>query len=427
MSRIAIQGGRLIDPSTDTDALEDLFIAGDQILARGTAPDGFRAEQVINASGKVVCPGLVDLSARLREPGQEHKGTIASETLAAVSAGITSLCCAPDTLPVIDTPAVAELIRERAIQASRARVWPVGALTQGLGGEQLSEMAALKRQGCVALGDGGRAIANTEVLCRALDYAATHGLTVFLTPADPWLGSTGCLHEGVTSSRLGLPGIPETAETVGLARALLLVERTGVRAHFCRISCARALTLLADAQTAGLPVTADVAAHQLHLTETDAEDFDSLAHVRPPLRTRADRDALRAALADGRLSTVCSDHQPHEPEAKLAPFAATEPGISALETLLALTLRLVEEGTLALSAAIARLTHGPASVLGLDIGSLRPGAPADVTVFDPTRPWVLSEERLLSQGKNTPFVGWSFRGRVTHTLVAGRLVYRLDD
>ncbi|HKJ21461.1 MAG TPA: dihydroorotase [Gammaproteobacteria bacterium] len=422
--KLAIVNGRLIDPENGIDAERDLYIAHGTILAVGEAPPGFQADERIDAAGKVVCPGLVDLSARLREPGQEHKATIASETRAAASAGITSLCCPPDTDPVVDTPAVAELIRQRAEAAGFARVYPLGALTQALDGTRLSEMAALKAAHCVGVSNALTPLANTQVLRRAMEYAATFDLTVFLHAEDPWLRNDGCAHEGMVSTRLGLPGIPEAAETVAVARDLALIEHTGARAHFCRLSTGKALRMVARAQYDGLPVTADVSAHHLFLTEMDIGDFNSQCHILPPLRTLRDRDALRAGITGTTLAAICSDHQPHEPDAKLAPFSETASGISSLETLLPLTLRLVDEQLLTLSDALARLTCQPARILGIDGGTLGPGKPADVCIFDPDAYRFFSEKDMISRGRNTPFSGWELRGRVTHTLMGGMTVYK---
>ncbi len=423
MKNISILNGRLIDPANGVDAVLDLHIADGRILALGAAPAGFTAGLRIDARERIVCPGLVDLSARLREPGLEHKATIASETLAAARGGITTLCCPPDTDPIIDTPAVAEMIRRKATQSGHCRVLPVGALTQGLGGEQLSEMAALKKAGCAALGNALNPIGNTLIQRRALEYAATFGITVLLHPEDPQLRNGGCAHEGAVASRLGLPGIPEAAETVAVARDLALAEQTGCRIHFRGLSCGAAARIIRRARHDRLPVSADVAAHQLHLTEADIDNFDSNCHLIPPLRTRGDREALRNAVADGAISAICSDHQPHEPDAKEAPFPSTAPGISALETLLPLTLRLVEEDVLGLPQAIARLTCGPADILGLPLGRLSTGASADICIFDPNQTWRLTAEDMLSRGRNTPFLGREFKGAVTHTLLEGRVVF----
>lgn len=425
--RITIENGRLIDPANGVDARRDLHIAAGRVVGVGEAPADFAAETRIDATGLIVCPGLVDLRARLREPGHEHKGSIASESRAASAAGVTTLCMPPDTDPVIDTPAVAELIHQRAEAAGCARVLPLAALTQGLRGEQLSEMAEMRRAGCVGVSNALAPITDTNVLRRALEYAASHGLTVFLHPEDRWLAAGGRAHEGAVSTRLGLPAVPEAAETVAVARELVLVEQTGARAHFCAISSARALQMLERAQAEGLPVSADVTAHHLHLTELDLGFYNPNCHVRPPLRTQRDRDGLRAGLRRGSLAVICSDHQPHDADAKLAPFGETEPGISALETLLPLVLRLVEDGVLELQQALACLTAAPARVLGIEAGSLGVGDPADVCIFDPERLWTVDPQALVSQGHNTPFAGWELKGRVVQTLLAGRPVYSLSE
>jgi dihydroorotase len=426
MMGIVIQGGRILDPASDLDADKDLYIDSTGFITGiGKAPAGFEATRRIDARGQIVCPGLIDLRARLREPGLEYKATMESETRAAVAAGITTLCCPPDTWPVVDTPAMAQMIQSRAWRFGLAFVHPLGALTQGLEGKLLTDMAALEEAGCVGVSNALEPITDTLVLRRAMEYAATFDLTVYLHAEDPWLRNSGCVHEGEVGTRLGLPGIPEAAETVALARDLALIEQTGVRAHFCNLSSARAVAMLAEAQKQGLPVTADVTAHHLHLTEHDIGFFNTQCHVRPPLRGLRDRDALRAALQSGVISAICSDHQPHEPDAKLAPFAESEPGISGLETLLPLTLKLVEEKLLTLNEAIALLTVKPAEILGVECGSLSVGATADICIFDPKANWLLSTDKFVSRGRNSPFLGWEFTGRVTHTLVGGEVVFEL--
>ncbi|MGB5736679.1 MAG: dihydroorotase [Thiohalocapsa sp.] len=423
---LTIRAGRLIDPATGLDGIADLHVAAGRIVAIGEPPPGFEAKQVMDVSGLVVCPGLVDLCARLGEPGFEQKATIASETQAAAAAGITTLCCPPDTLPTVDTPSVAQLIMQIADERGHARVLPAGALTQHLEGKQISEMAALQRAGCPVMSNADRPIRNTRVQRRALEYASTYGLTTFLHPADDYLSEGGLVHEGLLSTRLGLPGIPAAAETVAVARDLALAEQTGARVHFRGLSTARATEMLAEARGRGIPVTADVSAHQLFLTEHDLTGFNANAHVIPPLRTLADRDALRLAVAAGEITAICSDHRPHEPDAKLDPFPQTEPGISALETLLPLTLRLVREGLLELPAALACLTCNPARILGLPLGRLKPNAPADICIFDPEARWLPSPTTLLSRGLNTPFMGVEMMGRVQWTLLGGRIVFRRD-
>ncbi len=427
---VVIRGGRVIDPAHKRDEIADVYVQRGKIAGIGTAPDDFNAEHEINAEGKLVCPGLVDLSVRLREPGAEHKATIESETRAAAAGGITTLCCPPDTDPIIDTPAVIELIRQRAEQAGYARVVTLGALTQHLGGELLSEVAALKQAECCGLSNAMLPLSSTQVQRRAYEYASTFDMTVFIHAEDYWLANNGCAHEGAVATRMGLPAIPAAAETAAVARDLAIIEQTGVRAHFCRLTTARAVQMVARAQYDGLPVTADVATPYLYLTDIDIVGFNAQCHVRPPLRTTLDRDGLRAGLARGTLAAICSDHQPHEADAKLAPFPATEPGIAGLETLLPLSLRLIDENLLSLAEVIERLTIGPARILGLDqqgTGSLSVGKRADIAIIDPERPWRITPDSLLSAGRNTPFLGWELKGQVTHTLLAGKLVFQRED
>jgi dihydroorotase len=402
----------------------DVFIADGLIQSVGDEPDGWQPDERIAGDGFWLLPGLVDLAARLREPGHSHKATIASELAAASASGVTTICIPPDTQPVIDNPSVVEWIRRRAGQDSPVRLRALGALTQGLGGNAISEMAALREAGCVGVSNAGRPLASSLVLRRAMEYAATFDLPLHLVPVDHALKNEGCAHEGPVATRLGLPGIPEAAETVALARDLALVEQTGAQAHFCRLSTRRAVEMIGEAQSRGLPVTADVCAHQLFLSESDLLGFNSLCHVDPPLRATSDREALRQAVRNGVVSAICSDHQPHEPDAKNNPFPATEPGISAIETLLPLVLKLVEDEELDLLDAVHRLTLGPAEIMGIDAGSIRQGASADLCLIDPQAAWQLSTERLLSAGRNTPFAGWDFKGRVLCTLRGGRFVYR---
>ncbi len=425
--KLAIVNGLVCDPVTETLTPGGVWIADGRIVAVGAPPADFTPERELDAGGGVISPGFIDLSVCLREPGFEPKGTIASETRAAVAGGVTTVCALPETQPVADTPAVIELIRERAEQAACARVLPVGALTRGLAGESLSEMYALREAGCRIVSNATRPLADALVWRRALEYAATYGLTVFIRPQDPWLAAGGCAHEGEVATRLGLPGIPPSAETVAVAQMLALVEESGARVHFSCLSTARAAAMVAAAAGNGLPVSADVAAHQLHLTEQALEGFDASAHLMPPLRSRADRDGLRRAVADGAVIAVCSDHRPHEADAKLDVFAATEPGAAGVETLLSLMLALVDEGVLTLPRALARLTAGPARVLGLEGGRLTPGAPADVTVIDTEAHWTVTAGNWHSRGRNTPFWGRILKGKVRYTLVVGRLVHSLDQ
>ena len=420
---IRISGARVVDPANGVDAVTDVCIADGRVQGVGRAPDGFDAERRLDASGLVLIPGIVDLRARLREPGAEHKATIDSEARAAVRGGITTLCCPPDTDPIIDTPAVAELIHQRAAASRLARVEVLGALTRDLGGQNLAEMGALKEAGCLGVSNAMQPVPDTEVMRRAMEYAATFGLTVFVHAEDPWLAQGRRVHDGAVGTRLGLPGIPEIAETIGVARELLLVEQTGTRVHFCHLSTGPAVDMVGDARSHGLPVSADVAIHQLMLTEEDVGSFDGDCHVRPPLRSLDDRARLRAGVRAGVLGSICSDHQPHELDAKLNPFPETEAGMSSLDSLLALVLGMVDDGELTLLQAVAALTCGPSAALGIDRGTLAAGAVADVCVFEPDQQWLLDDASMLSRGHNTPFKGRTLKGRVRLTLVDGRVVF----
>ncbi len=419
-SSISILHARLHDSSADAERVTDIHLSEGKIVAIGDVPAGFSAAQQIDAAGQYLIPGIIDLNTRLREPGLEQKGTIISETTAAARGGVTTVICPPDTDPVIDTPAVAELIRRRAKQSAQARVLSVGALTRGLAGEQLTEMAALKSSGCIAVSNARLPVRSNLILKRALEYAATWQIPVFVNPLDHALNNSGCAHDGRVANRLGLPGIPCSAETVAVATMLELAHESGAHIHFQQISTGRAVEMLHEAQLKGIHVTADVAAHQLHLTEMDVDGFDSNCHLLPPLRTLADRDALRQGVAEGVISAICSGHEPHEADAKLAPFPATEPGISALETLLPLTLRLVDEKLIDLPRAISLLTSGPAEIAELDSGRVTVGADADLCLIDLDREWQFAAENMLSAGHNTPFDGWEFKGYVTHTFFEGR-------
>jgi len=420
---ICISKGRVIDPANGLDKVTNIYISKGQIVAVGRKPPGFEVKKQINVKGQIVIPGLVDLSARIREPGEHCKANIASETRAAAIAGITTLCCPPDTTPVIDTPAVIELIHQRADQSGQAKVVCLGALTHGLQGQRLAEMYSLKEAGCVGVSNAMQAIPDTEVMSRAMEYAVTCDLTVFLQPEDPWLGG-GHMHEGAYSTRMGIPPIPETAETVALARDLLLIEATGVRAHFMRLSTARSIEMIRDARKRGLPVTADVSIHQLHFTDKDTENYNSLCHVKPPFRHHSDKEQLIAGVKDGTITAICSDHQPHDHDAKTAPFSMTEPGVSALEVMLPLAIRLADDGQIGLKTIIKTMTVAPAGILGLEAGSLTPGSAADLCIFDPEKNWMVTEKNLVSEGKNTPTLGWEMKGKVTHTILNGRIVYK---
>jgi len=425
--KIAITDGHVIDPRNQINQRMDIFIQDDKIIALGHAPDGFSADRIIDADKLIVSPGFVDLCARLREPGYEHKGTILSETRAAAASGITSLCIPPDTRPVLDTPAVIELINQRNEEAGYCRVYTLAAMTKNLAGQHLSEMAHLKEAGCIGVSNVMNGFHNPQVLRRAMEYAASVDMPVFLYPQDPALANNGCVHEGIVSTRLGLAGVPEAAETQAVANFLMLVEQTGASVHFCHLSTARAVQMIGRAKYDGLDITADVAAHQLHLTEMDIGYFNSQCHVQPPLRSQRDCTALRDAVANSQIEAICSDHQPHDIDAKLAPFASTEAGMSSIETLFPLSLRLVNDGLLKMTELIDRLSTTPAEILGIDAGHLSVGAPADITIFDPSKHWVLKIENLLSEGKNSPFQNWEFQGKVVTTLCNGNVVYSQES
>ncbi|MCF6780205.1 dihydroorotase [Stutzerimonas stutzeri] len=422
---IEILGARLIDPASGRDEVTNIYCRDGRIVATGQPPADFGAAQSIDAEGLVAAPGLVDLSVALREPGYSRKGTIASETLAATAGGITSLCCPPLTRPVLDTAAIAEMILDRARESGHAKVFPIGALTRELAGEQLSELVALRDAGCVAFGNGLANIPSNRNLSRALEYAATFDLTVVIHCQDADLAEGGLAHEGPSATFLGLAGIPETAETIALARNLLLVEQAGVRAHFTQLSTARAAQMIAEAQARGLPVTADVAMYQLILTDEALHGFSSLYHVQPPLRSAADREGLRQAVKSGVISSIASHHQPHEVDAKEAPFGETEPGISSAEILLPLALTLVQDGLLDLPTLLARLSSGPAAALHLPVGDLSVGASADIVLFDPNSS-TLAGETWYSKGRNCPFIGHCLPGAVRYTIVDGRVSYRAE-
>lgn len=423
---IHIQHGRLIDPANGIDAQRDLFISDGKVVGIGNVPAGFVAEQTIDATGLIVCPGLVDLAARLREPGFEHKATLESELHAAVAGGVTSLACPPDTEPVLDESGLVDMLKYRAARLNLARVHPLGALTRQLEGKQLTEMCELQEAGCVGFSQADVAITDTRVLWRAMQYAATFGITVWLRPEDPHLARGGVAHDGEVSSRLGLTGIPAAAETIALASMLKLAEDSGVRLHICRLSTREGVEMVRQAKQRDNRISCDVAAHQLHLTEHDIGFFDANTHLRPPLRSQRDRDALRDGVRDGTIDAVCSDHTPLDDDAKLQPFGESEAGATGLELLLPLTLKWAEECGLPLTDALARATRAPAQLLGLDVGHLTVGASADVCIFDAKRYWKVEPASLVSQGKNTPFNGLELPGKVRYTLVGGKIAYRGD-
>ena len=421
--KLHIKGGRLIDPANGIDAQQDLYIAASKVVGVGHAPADFHANKTLDATGLVVCPGLIDLSARLREPGFEYKATLESEMAAAMAGGVTSLVCPPDTDPVLDEPGLVEMLKFRARNLNQAHVYPLGALTVGLKGAVLTEMAELTESGCVGFSQADSPIIDTQVLMRAMQYAQTFGFTVWLRPEDPYLGKGGVAASGPLASRLGLSGVPVMAETVRLHTIFELMRSTGARVHLCRLSSAAGIELVRRAKAEGLPVTCDVNVHHISLTDVDIGYFNSQMRFVPPLRSGRDRDGIVRALADGTIDAICSDHTPVDDDEKLLPFAEATPGATGLETLLPLTLRWAAEHKVELSKALARITSEPARVLGLQAGSLEVGAMADVCVFDPDATWKLEPRTLRSQGKNSPYLGFELAGRVRATMVAGHLAY----
>jgi len=424
---LCLAGARVIDPATNTDKRTNVYIDGGRILKFGRPPQGFTPDETIDLRGQILTPGFIELAAHLREPGFEYKATIASESKAAAAGGFTSVCCTPDTLPVIDNASVVEHIKQRARGARAARVLCLGALTHGLEGDVLAEMYALKESGCVAVTNADHAIRDTAVLRHALAYAASNDLAVFLHPVEYWLSHDGKMHEGAVSTRLGIPGIPEAEEIIAVNRDLTLVEETGVRAHFCRLSSARSIGLIARARRAGLRVTADVALSNLLFTDRNIGSFDPNFHLRPPLREARDRTRLRSSIRKREVDAICGNHEPHDADSKATPFSLSAPGVSSFDTFLPALLSLVEQGAFDLNTAIAAVSQAPAEILGLSAGTLAPGAPADICVFDPAQQWTVSNNNLVSAGKNTPFLHQTLDGKVTLTVIDGRIVYNTND
>lgn len=421
---IRISNGRLIDPANGVDGVQDLFIAAGKVVALGHAPDGFSAERNIDAGGLVVCPGLIDLAARLREPGFEYRATLESEMDAAMAGGVTSLAIPPDTDPVLDEPGLVEMLCHRAKKLNRAHVYPVGALTVGLKGERLSEMAELVESGCVAFSQANVPIVDNTVLMRAMQYAATFGFRVWLQPLAPFLSRGGFAHDGEVATRLGLPGIPVAAETVALFTYLQLARMTGSRLHITRLSSAEGLGLIEQAREQGMDVTCDVSINHLHLSDMDIGYFNSNCHLVPPLRSQRDRDALSAGLVEGRINALCSDHTPVDDDGKLAPFSESEPGATGLELLLPLTLKWAYDTGMPLAQALARVTSDAAQIVGITkAGHLAVGARADICVFEPDTYRQVTRQDLRSQGKNSPFLGLELPGVVRYTLVEGKVMY----
>ena len=427
--KILIQNGRVIDPASGFDQTADVTIAAGRIVAVGQLPADFKPNRVIDAHGCIVAPGLVDLAARLREPGQEHAGMLESEMAAAMAGGVTCLVCPPDTDPVLDEPGLVEMLRYRAEKLHQARVLPLGALTVGLKGDVLTEMGQLTAAGCVGFSQAEVPIASTQVLQRALQYASTFGYTVWLRPQELHLGK-GVAASGPLATRMGLSGVSVAAETIALHTIFELVRSTRARVHLCRISSAQGVALIRKAKAEGLPVTADVSINSLHLTDADMGYFDSRARLVPVLRQQRDRDALRAGLADGTIDALVSDHTPVDADAKALPFAEAEPGATGMELLWSLALKWGQEAALPVPQVLSRLTADPARVLGTTLGNLQDsvghlavGGVADVCVLSTEGHWLVSEASLRTQGKSTPFSGYELPGRVLATVVGGQVAF----
>ena len=420
---IHIAGARVVDPASGLDTQQDVYISGSDVAAIGKPPTGFRAERTIKASGLVVCPGLVDIAARLREPGFEHRATLESEAAAAVAGGVTSLACPPDTDPPLDEPGLVEMLKYRARGLNLVHVYPIGALTQGLLGRKLTEMSQLADAGCVAFSQGDAPLPRPQMLLRSLQYASTVNYPVWLRPQEPSLAAGGVAHDGEVATRLGLPAIPAVAETMAVSMILLLVRETGARVHLCRLSSAEAVEMVRQAKEDGLRVSCDLSISHLHLTDVDIGDFESNCNLIPPLRSRRDLEALRAGLADGTIDAICSDHTPVDDDDKQLPFGEAAAGATGVELLLPLTLKWASETGVPLANALARLTSMPAELLGIAAGRLEPGAMADLCIFDPAHGWTVDPAGLRSQGRNTPFAGHQLDGKVLYTIVGGHIVY----
>lgn len=421
--QIHIQGGTVIDPAAGTEILADVFIDEGKIAGIGSAPADFHAARTIDAKGLVVSPGFVDLSARLREPGFEHKATLESEMAAAAAGGVTSLVCPPDTDPVLDEPGLVEMLRFRAHKLNKAHVYPLGALTVGLKGEAITEMVELSGSGCVGFSQADTPIVNTRTLLRALQYATTYGYAVWLRPQDSYMASGGVAASGAVASRLGLSGVPVSAETIALHTIFELVRVSGARVHLSHLSSAAGVALMRQAKAEGLAVTCDVTINHVHLTDMDIGYFNSQFRLDPPLRSQRDRDAIRTGLADGTIDAICSDHTPLDDDEKLLPFAEATPGATGLELLLSLTVKWAREANVPLSRALTRITNSPAGVLKLNAGRIAVGDTADLCLFDPAAEWQVEPAKLKSQGHNSPFLGYELPARVRATIVAGHVAY----
>ena len=430
LGRVAYINARLMDPASGLDVKGALLTDGEVIADFGAhlfadgVPEGVAT---VDCQGHCLAPGLVDMRAQLREPGDEHKGTLASDGRAATAGGVTSLVCLPNTQPVIDDMSVVEFVARRARLLGLAKVYPYGAVTKGLEGRELAEMGMLAEAGALAFTDAVKAVADAQVMRRALGYAATFGLLIIEHPEEPSLAAGGDMNAGETATRLGLTGIPRQAEVIIVERDIHLAELTGGRIHFAHVSTAQALDAVRRAKARGLAVTCDTAPPYFALNEIEVGDYRTFAKLSPPLRAEDDRVAVIEALKDGTIDTIASDHAPQDEDAKRLPFAQAAFGGIGLETLLAITLELYHNAHLSLNETLRLITAAPADLLGLAAGRLEKGAAADLMVFDPDRGWKVDADKLLSKSKNSPFDGRPVQGRVVRTVVDGRPVFKLED
>ena len=420
-----IKGGHVIDPGR-MNGVADVLIENGKIAAVGPTLAAPAGATVIQAAGQLVLPGFVDLHVHFREPGFEYKETIQSGTEAAVAGGFTTVCAMPNTNPVNDNQAVTEFMLERAKAAGNANLYPIGAITKRSEGKELAEIGDLRRAGCVAISDDGKPVMNSLVMRRAMEYARAFDVPVVDHCEDLHLSEGGCMNEGVISTELGLPGIPSAAEDVMVARNVSLAELTGARLHLAHISTAGSVRMVREAKARGLKVTAEACPHHFTLTEETTRGYNTHAKMNPPLRTSEDVQAIKDGLRDGTIDVIATDHAPHATQEKQQEFTEAPFGIVGLETALSLTLALVEEGVLTLESAVDKLATAPAKAFSLNAGTLAVGAPADVAIVDPTLEWEVDPSRFRSKSRNTPFAGWKVKGRVTTTIVSGRIVYELD-
>ena len=422
---LLIQGGHVIDPGR-VNGVADVLIENGTISAVGPALTAPAGATVIQAKGQLVLPGFVDLHVHFREPGFEYKETIQSGTAAAVAGGFTTVCAMPNTNPVNDNQAVTEFMLERAKAAGNAHLYPIGAITKKSEGKELAEIGDLRRAGCVAISDDGKPVMNSLVMRRAMEYARAFDVPVVDHCEDLHLSEGGCMNEGLVSTELGLPGIPSAAEDVMVARNVSLAELTGARLHLAHISTAGSVRMVREAKARGLKVTAEACPHHFTLTEELTRGYNTHAKMNPPLRTMQDVQAIKEGLRDGTIDVIATDHAPHATQEKQQEFTEAPSGIVGLETALSLTLALVDEGVLTLESAVDKLATAPAKAFSLNAGTLAVGAPADVAIVDPNREWQVDPSRFRSKSRNTPFAGWKVKGRVTTTIVSGRVVFELD-